>query len=99
MCWFNGLIISKENKTSEFRQLWIDNFREEISELIGRLEVILLHGRLLHFEVKNNYHSLIAHDCLEKIKNEVKEGHSLHRKILLRLNPRKKRDIPLYSKI
>ncbi len=85
-----GLIISKENKTSEFRQQWIDSFREEISELIGRLEVILLHGRLLEFEVKTKGGSAtpqLLNECLEKIKDEVKEAHTLHRKILLRLNP------------
>lgn len=91
-----GLIISKENKTSEFRQQWIDSFREEISELIGRLEVILLHGRLLHFEVKNSGGVItpqLLNDCMEKIKNEVKEAHSLHRKLLLRLNPKEHHDI------
>lgn len=91
-----GLIISKENKTSEFRQQWIDSFREEISELIGRLEVILLHGRLLDFEVKKNGGDItpqLLNDVLEKIKDEVKEAHSLHRKILLRLNPSEHQNI------
>lgn len=31
---FIGMIITKENKVSEFRQAWIDEFREEISYLI-----------------------------------------------------------------
>lgn len=31
---FIGMIITKENKVSEFRQAWIDDFREEISYLI-----------------------------------------------------------------
>lgn len=92
-----GLIISKENKTSEFRQQWIDGFREEISDLIGRIEVILIHGRLLHFEVNKNHGGVITpellNDCLEKIKDEVKEAHSLHRKLLLRLNPNEHQDI------
>lgn len=29
-----GLLISKENKVSEFRQAWIDALREEIAEVI-----------------------------------------------------------------
>lgn len=91
-----GLIISKENKTSEFRQQWIDSFREEISELIGRLEVILLHGRLFDFEVVKKGGDIapqLLNDFLGKIKDEVKEAHSLHRKILLRLNPSEHQNI------
>lgn len=29
-----GLVITKENKTSEFRQDWIDGLREELAELM-----------------------------------------------------------------
>ncbi|HGT5359505.1 hypothetical protein [Escherichia coli] len=29
-----GLVITKENKTSEFRQAWIDGLREELAELM-----------------------------------------------------------------
>ena len=32
---FIGMIIAKENKTSEFRQAWIDNLREDVVSLIG----------------------------------------------------------------
>lgn len=32
---FLGLIISKEQKTSEFRQAWIDSLRREISQFIS----------------------------------------------------------------
>lgn len=32
---FIGLIISKENKTSEFRQQWIDALRSELADLIS----------------------------------------------------------------
>jgi hypothetical protein len=32
-----GLVISKENKTSEFREKWIDALRSEIASLIGHL--------------------------------------------------------------
>jgi hypothetical protein len=36
-----GLIISKENKTSEFRQAWIDGLRAEISGVVGHLNVLV----------------------------------------------------------
>jgi hypothetical protein len=35
-----GLIISKEQKTSEFRQAWIDTLRAEISALIAHANAI-----------------------------------------------------------
>jgi len=42
-----GLIISKEQKTSEFRQTWIDSLRSDIASLIARasaLQVIFSAG-------------------------------------------------------
>lgn len=40
-----GLIISKEQKTSEFRQTWIDSLRAEISALISHANAI--HGAFI----------------------------------------------------
>jgi len=42
-----NLIIAKEQKTSEFRQAWIDDLRKEISELISSANMlyILFHNR------------------------------------------------------
>lgn len=37
---FLGLIIAKEQKTSEFRQAWIDSLRNEISQLIAYANAI-----------------------------------------------------------
>ncbi len=34
---FIGLVISKEQKTSEFRQTWIDKIRDDISDFMGQL--------------------------------------------------------------
>ncbi len=33
---FIGLLISKEQKTSEFRQAWIDRVRNDVADLIGK---------------------------------------------------------------
>lgn len=41
---FLGLIIAKEQKTSEFRQAWINSLRQEISQLIASANAI--HGGL-----------------------------------------------------
>src|SRR5271167_3688723 len=38
---FLASVLSKEQKTSEFRQTWIDALREDISKLIGSTEVII----------------------------------------------------------
>ncbi len=35
-----GLIISKENKVSEFRQAWIDSLREEVAAIITHGHVV-----------------------------------------------------------
>lgn len=37
---FVGLLISKEQKTSEFRQAWINSLREEISRFLGEINSI-----------------------------------------------------------
>ena len=37
---FIGLIISKEQKTSEFRQTWINTLRDDISKFIGRVDSV-----------------------------------------------------------
>lgn len=36
-----GLVISKEQKTSEFRQVWIDSLRSEISRLIAHANALI----------------------------------------------------------
>jgi len=91
-----GLIISKENKTSEFRQLWIDSLRREVSDFVGHIEVIILHGRLLHQKT----HSKSGTDstkeiekCIESIQENICQAHSLARSIMLRLNPHEHQDI------
>lgn len=35
-----GLIISKENKVSEFRQAWIDQLRQDVSAMLSHIAVI-----------------------------------------------------------
>lgn len=37
---FVGLVIAKENKTSEFRQAWIDALRAELSQMIANVNAI-----------------------------------------------------------
>jgi hypothetical protein len=44
---FAGLILAKEQKTSEFRQSWIDSLREEMSEYLAQLGILVLAHELL----------------------------------------------------
>jgi hypothetical protein len=46
-----GLVISKEQKVSEFRQSWIDALREDISNLIAHAN--LIHAELLKLAQEN----------------------------------------------
>lgn len=62
-----GIIIAKENKTSEFRQKWIDDLRCEISDLKGKLSVMIdtEWGHL--FDKRNNLaKSTVAHNKYHK---------------------------------
>lgn len=91
-----GLIISKENKTSEFRQQWIDNLRREVSDFVGNIEVIILHGRWLHQKTQDKSGIDATKEiekCIESIQENVCQAHSLARNILLRLNPHEHQDI------
>ncbi len=41
---FLGTILTKENKTSEFRQNWIDKVREDLAEFVGETEVFITYA-------------------------------------------------------
>lgn len=87
---FIGLIITKENKVSEFRKIWIDGFRGELAVLVGDLR-----------EYQDNFllndNQLASTD--EQRKKFFIENSSLSNrlfvninKIELRLNPEKDKD-------
>lgn len=63
---FAGLIISKENKTSEFRQAWIDALRLGSAELIAR--AIVLDGVLETRFAKGTAWSEVREDAAAFIK-------------------------------
>ena len=76
---FLGLIISKEQKTSEFRQAWIDALRSEIAQLISSANAI--HGAMVshRFESSASAWSVVREDFVT-----INEATA---KIRLRLNP------------
>lgn len=78
-------VLSKEQKTSEFRQQWIDGLRTDISDVIGEVTILaFLHSKkegepVLPGELSDRYENLV------KIR-------SLVARIELRINPKEHRD-------
>jgi hypothetical protein len=76
-----GLVISKEQKTSEFRQAWIDSLRTEIASLIA-------HANAIHGAAMTN---LKTPDAIWSVVREDYVGiNDATAKIRLRLNPSEK---------
>jgi hypothetical protein len=84
---FISTVLSKEQKTSEFRQMWIDDLRKDISQYIsGTTEVVAL----------NNYKKKDREAQTQFIEDNfelIHELQSLEHKIILRLNPEKHQDL------
>ena len=70
-----GLIISKEQKTSEFRQQWIDALRQELAEFLG------------YAEITATLRSMLELDKFEPGKEKAKIAEGLSKRAL-RLIPR-----------
>ena len=51
---FIGLLISKEQKVSEFRQAWIDRVRNDVAELIGKCSEIGHNWIMVQDEYRKN---------------------------------------------
>ncbi len=89
-----GLIISKEQKTSEFRQQWIDSLRNEISELIGYTETGIQHLTVILRDKKATPKVCITpSDSFDKVKTEIMESEKYYTRILLRVNPKKHKEL------
>jgi flagellin-specific chaperone FliS len=86
---FINLITSKDQKTSEFRQEWIDSLRNELSEFCSSVSTFcsfLMHFEEIHndnFESKNKAR-LNFFENNTKLINSITESYN---KIRLRLNP------------
>ena len=85
---FISLIISKETKISDFRQKWIDNIRDDISELMGTLTqytIVYIVSNPQDRESKEKFFNE-NHELVSKIG-------TLLNKIELRLNPEKDKEL------
>lgn len=81
-----GLIVSKEYKTSEFRQAWIDALRNDLSELIGCVDAVAQHMRVVENDSQGQ--DAVQTEIFEKVKPEIVRSEALYCKVLLRINPK-----------
>lgn len=79
-------VLSKEHKVSEFRQLWIDSLRDDISKFLSVTNVL---AAMLEAKLKkvsgSDRQKVIEEFCLE-FREELIESESVSNRILLRLN-------------
>lgn len=85
-----GLILSKEQKTSEFRQAWIDGLREDLSEFLSRIEVT---SALLAAHQLQSDRADSTFEFIEKQGEELRDAHARYYRIILRLNPKEHCDL------
>lgn len=76
-----GLIISKENKVSEFRQAWIDALREEVA-------AVLTHAHVLYMSYLLKVNQQAPAATWQKVREDLVNLNSAGAKIKLRLNPK-----------
>lgn len=82
-----GLIISKENKTSEFRQNWIDALRADLSELIGSFEAVVQTYRAAERDLEERGGDLTRTAMMNMVREEILLAETVYVRVLLRLNP------------
>ncbi len=80
-----GLVISKEQKTSEFRQAWIDALRTELSLVIAHANGI--HGAILANKSDSANTPRNATDLWKIVREDFIRINEATAKIRLRLNP------------
>lgn len=78
------VILSKDQKTSEFRQAWIDGLRDDTSKFVGTARTVV--GVLEIFDGRKTTDTEVNDFFLSKF-NEMVESEFLLSKIKLRLNP------------
>jgi hypothetical protein len=89
---FINLVIAKDQKTSEFRQEWINSLRSDVSNYLGYFAQI--HAIWLHNQYTNESMEQFAKSAAESLQ----KLHSLFTQISLRLNPDEHSDFILCLK-
>jgi len=81
---FVNLIIAKDQKTSEFRQEWIDRLREDISAFTSQVESV---SAMYNFRLRENPNTDYE-TFVRSISPNLTEIANTHHRIKLRLNPK-----------
>lgn len=84
---FVNLTLTKELKTSEFRQAWIDALREDLAQFLGAARAFARAVEVVHTygpEYKNKVQLFISEDKISELRYQAAETLS---RIRLRLNP------------
>jgi len=96
---FINLVASKDQKTSEFRQAWIEGLREDICIMLSRIDMIgaeaNIHNQLMNAGEMSRTEAVTAY--AEKVCESNQVFTEKSRKVILRLN--KKDDIDLINLI
>ncbi|SDO15212.1 hypothetical protein [Vreelandella arcis] len=79
-----NLIISKDQKVSEFRQSWIDSLRQEVSEFSGSL--LSLNTSWLYFSATHGGED-VGNEFVRQNVERINKIESQRTSIFLRLNP------------
>jgi hypothetical protein len=81
-----GLLISKDQKTTEFRQAWIDRLRDDVAEFLSYHSLMSFQIRLKDPERKNE--ADFQRETFDSMRGEILKMERVHAAILLRLNPK-----------
>ena len=81
---FLGLLISKENKTSEFRQNWIDSLRSDIADYAAAMKV-MIHAERVYRSTETPAKEL---EYLKAIQPTFDKAVNAQMRIRLRVNPK-----------
>ncbi len=78
-------VLSKEQKTSEFRQAWIDGLRSDLADFIaGRTEIAFLVAAKVKYDIDR---TVILESFFQQFPDLV-STEARYQRILLRINPR-----------
>lgn len=81
-----GLLISKDQKTTEFRQAWIDRLRDDVAEFLSYHSLMSYQIRLKDPTKKNDFS--FQKETFDSMREEILNIERVHSAISLRLNPR-----------
>ena len=91
---FVNMLIAKDQKTTEFRQAWIDSLRTEVARFIASATAIPVAGRLIDYKQSKVESRIDAvADMTAYAIEALPEFINCHNKILLLLNPREHKQL------